>query len=163
MKKAIVPVASAAGFQQALQKMAALCSTAEHCESEIREKLTRAGLSTDDADRVIDRLYDEGFLNTERYCRAFVRDKFRYARWGRIKIAQALRLKRLPDSDIRLAIEEELPEADYQALLAHLIQQKANTLPSDLDAYTRRGKLIRFALSRGFTMDEAIDAVGDGN
>ena len=141
--------------------MAALCSVAEHCESEIREKLVRAGISTDDADRIIDRLYDEDFINTGRYCRAFVRDKFRFARWGRLKIGQALRLKHLPDNDIRQAIDEELPAAEYHALLEHLIQQKADTLPSDLDAYTRRGRLIRFALSRGFTMNEALEAVGD--
>lgn len=141
--------------------MAALCSTAEHCESEVREKLTRAGISTADADRIIDRLYDEDFLNTERYCRAFVRDKFRYARWGRVKIGQALRMKRLPDNEIRRAIDEELSTPEYQALLEHLIQQKDRTLPDDLDDYARRAKLIRFALSRGFNMDEALSVVGD--
>ena len=148
-------------FQQALQKMAALCSTAEHCESEIREKLSRAGMGADDADRIIDRLYDEDFINTERYCHAFVRDKFRHARWGRVKIEQALRQKKLPGSDIRQALEEELPETDYHDLLRHLIQQKADTLPADTDAYARRAKLFRFALARGFTMSEALEAVDD--
>lgn len=148
-------------FQQALQKMAALCSTAEHCESELREKLSRAGMGADDIDRIIDRLYDEGFINTTRYCHAFVRDKFRHARWGRVKIEQGLRLKQLPGNDIRQALEEELPETDYHDLLRHLILQKASTLPPDADAYARRAKLIRFALARGFTMSEALEAVGD--
>lgn len=147
-------------YDQALQKMAALCSQAEHCESELREKLARAGIGTGDADRIIDYLYDEGYINNERYCRAFVRDKFNYAHWGRIKIGQALRLKHLPDALVRQALDEEMPHEAYHALLQRLLRQKDSTLPADTDAYSRRAKLIRFALGRGFTLDEVLDAVG---
>jgi anaerobic ribonucleoside-triphosphate reductase activating protein len=41
--------------------MAALCSTSEHCESEIREKLSRAGLESCDIERIIDHLVDDNF------------------------------------------------------------------------------------------------------
>ena len=133
--------------------MAAFCSISEHCESEVRERLQKAGVSPDEADRIVDYLFDEQYLDAARYCRAFSRDRLRFAHWGRIKIQQALRLKGLPDADIRQALEE-LPEDEYLSILRSILQQKWRTLPDNDDAYTLRGKLIRFATGRGFTMDE---------
>ena len=66
-------------YEQALGRMAALCSTAEHCESEIREKLQRAALTETDIQRIVDYLYDEQYMDTARYCRAFAHDRLRFA------------------------------------------------------------------------------------
>lgn len=44
--------------------------------------------------RIIDRLVVEKFIDEERYCRAFVNDKFRFAKWGKMKITQALYMKK---------------------------------------------------------------------
>ena len=136
--------------------MAAFGSISEHCESEVRGRLQKAGVSPDEADRIVDYLYDEQYLDAARYCRAFSRDRLRFAHWGRIKIQQALRLKGLPDADIRQALEE-LPEDEYLSILRSILQQKRRSLPDDEDAYTLRGKLIRFATGRGFTMDEILE------
>lgn len=136
--------------------MAAFCSISEHCESEVRERLQKAGVSPDEADRIVDYLYDEQYLDAARYCRAFSRDRLRFAHWGRVKIQQALRLKGLPDADIRQALEE-LPEDEYLSILRSILQQKRRSLPDDEDAYTLRGKLIRFATGRGFSMDEILE------
>lgn len=147
-------------FEESYSRMAALCSISEHCESEIREKLQKAAVSDDDAQRIIDDLYREGFLDTARYCRAFSRDKLRFDHWGRVKIQQALRMKGLPDEDIRealCALDEELGD-DYTAILRSTLDQKNRTL-HDTDNYIRRGKLIRFAASRGFTIDEILEAL----
>lgn len=133
--------------------MAAFCSISEHCESEVRERLQKAGVSPDESDRIVDYLYDEQYLDAARYCRAFSRDRLRFAHWGRVKIQQALRLKGLPDGDIRPALAE-LPAEEYQSILRSILQQKRRSLPDDEDAYTLKGKLIRFATGRGFTMDE---------
>jgi len=145
-------------FDEGLSRMAALCSVSEHCESEVREKLQKVAMPAADIQRIVDRLYDDDYLNTARYCRAFSRDKLRFAHWGRIKIQQALRMKGLPDADIRQALndlDEELGE-EYRSILEEALEQKSRTL-HDEDDYTRRGKLIRFAASRGFTPDEILD------
>ena len=144
-------------FEQALSRMAALCSASEHCESEIREKLQKAAMSDSDIERIVARLYDEQYLDTARYCRAFAHDRLRFARWGRLKIQQALRMKRLPNADISDALQE-LPENEYRQALNETIAQKERSL-HDEDSFTRRGKLMRFAASRGFTADEIMDAL----
>lgn len=144
--------------EEALSRMTALCSTAEHCESDVRERLQRAALVDADIDSIIDYLYKENYLNTARYCTAFSRDKLRFARWGRIKIGQALRQRRLPQQDIDNALDA-LPEDEYEEICEGVMAQKARTLRSGEDTYTRRNKLLRFALGRGFTMDEALRAM----
>ena len=142
-------------FTTALSRMAALCSISEHCESEIREKLQRVDMTEADIQRVVDQLYDEQYLDTERYCRAFANDKLRFAHWGRLKIQQALRMKGLPDSDIRQALDE-LPEEEYENVLSSLVRQKLRSI-HDEDEYTRRGKLVRFLAGRGFAINEVLD------
>ena len=144
-------------YEQALGRMAALCSTAEHCESEIREKLQRAALLETDIQRIVDYLYDEQYMDTARYCRAFAHDRLRFAHWGRVKIQQALRQRGLPDNDIRQALAD-LPADEYCRVLEELLEQKARSLHEE-DDYTRRGKLIRFAAGRGFTIDEVLHAL----
>lgn len=144
-------------FETAYNKMAALCSASEHCESDVRERLRKAAISVNVVDEVVDRLYADGFLDVARYCRAFAHDRLRFARWGRMKIAQALRVKGLPDADIREAVEA-LPEEEYRAALHATLEQKGRAL-TDADDYTRRGKLMRFAAARGFTPGEITDAL----
>lgn len=144
-------------YEQALGRMAALCSTAEHCESEIREKLQRAALTETDIQRIVDYLYDEQYMDTARYCRAFAHDRLRFAHWGRVNIQQSLRQRGLPESDIRHALDD-LPSDEYSRVLEGLLEQKARSL-HDEDDYTRRGKLIRFAAGRGFTIDEVLHAL----
>ena len=75
---------------EALNRVAAYCSTAEHCRAEIAEKLQRWGIAYDAIDRIINRLEQEKYIDEERFCRAFINDKYRFAKWGKMKIGQAL-------------------------------------------------------------------------
>lgn len=146
-------------FETALSRMAAFCSTSEHCESEVRTKLEKADMADEDIQRVVDRLYEEQYLDTTRYCRAFSRDKLRFDHWGRVKIQQALRMKGLPESDIRVALQA-LPEDEYWQILADVLAQKKRSLRQE-DEYTLRGKLMRFAAGRGFTLEEILSSLSD--
>ena len=134
--------------EQALSRMTALCSTAEHCEADIRRKLQRTDLTADDMQAVIDRLYADGYLDTRRYCRAYANDQMRFAHWGRQKIAAALRSKQLPEADIDEALAL-LPDDEHNALLARLLRDKLRHTPQPT-----RQKLVRYAIGRGFTYDE---------
>lgn len=144
-------------YDEALGRMSALCSTGEHCESDVRQRLQRADVIEADIDRIIDYLYKEDYINDARYCLAFSRDKLRFQHWGRVKIEQALRLKGLPKASIAAALDE-LPQDEYEAILENALQQKARSIKAD-NAYTLRNKLLRFAIGRGFTMDESLRAI----
>lgn len=132
-------------------KAEAYCSVVERCESEVEAKLDQWGASPEYKTRIMAHLCQERYLDAHRFCEAFVRDKYRFNQWGRVKIVQALRLKRLPTAAIAEGLEA-IDEAEYRCLLMDLLQQKRKGIKARSD-YERDGKLIRFALGRGFEMD----------
>ena len=124
---------------EALSKVAGYCSTAEHCRAEISEKLQRWGLPYDAIDRILKRLEDEKYIDEERFCRAFVNDKYRFAKWGKVKIAQALQMKKVSYNVCRRFLNE--------------LAAKRKSVHAE-NEYELNGKLMRFALSRGFEMKD---------
>lgn len=131
--------------------MSSLCASSEHCLHEMSEKMRRWGTPDDERQRILERLVSEKFVDEARYSRAFVADKLNYNKWGRMKIRQALAMKRIPD-DIAEAALSEIDDEEYAAILAPLIKAKRKSVKAASD-YELNGKLIRFAMGRGFTMD----------
>ena len=128
------------------------CSSAERCPCEVERKLMQWGADKEAAGRILASLREDRFLDTTRYCRAFVRDKYRFARWGRTKIIQALRMKHLPPEDIAAGLDS-IDEEEYRSILDTLLRQKQKQL-ADKDSHDLGLKLIRFAMGKGFTLDE---------
>ena len=137
--------------QDAYLQLAALCAQAEHCEQEIRDKMKRWEIDKTVQDRVLQRLIKERYIDNERYARAFVKDKIRYNKWGRRKVQQALWMKHI-DQDIQQRVLDEIDEKEYLDVLRPLLKQKRKSIKADSD-YELNQKLVRFALSRGFTFD----------
>ncbi len=69
-------------------------------------------------------LEQEGFVDDERYARAYVRGKFRINGWGRLKIRNGLRAKLIDSSLIETAIKEEINEEEYMELLKKILSSK---------------------------------------
>ena len=137
--------------QEAYLQLAAICAQAEHCEQEMRDKMKRWELDETVQNRIIDRLTKERYIDHERYARAFVKDKIRYNKWGRRKVQQALWMKRI-DNDIQQRVLDEIDEKEYLDVLRPLLKQKRKSIKAESD-YELNQKLVRFALSRGFTFD----------
>ena len=137
--------------QEAYLQLAAICAQTEHCEQEMRDKMKRWELDETVQNRIIDRLTKERYIDHERYARAFVKDKIRYNKWGRKKVQQALWMKRI-DNDIQQRVLDEIDEKEYLDVLRPLLKQKRKSIKAESD-YELNQKLVRFALSRGFTFD----------
>lgn len=138
--------------KEVLNKAAAYCAAAERCCSEVRSKLSSWGVPDDGKSKITELLLRENYIDENRYCRSFINDKFRFNKWGRMKIAQMLRYKGIAPEIIR----EQLlliDETEYRQTLSELIRSKRKSVKSR-DAYQLSGKLIRFALGRGFEMAE---------
>ena len=135
-------------FNEALQKAAAYCSLSEKCEYEVKEKLRTWDVSNTDVAKVIDQLRHDDFINDARYCTYYTRDKYRFNRWGKIKIGMMLRSKQLPEEEITNALAQ-IDEAEYEEALVVILQTKLKSLTYKFE-YEKQGKLFRFAQSRGF-------------
>lgn len=133
-------------------KAEAYCAAAERCPADVQAKLSQWGSDEPTAAAVMAHLFQERYLDESRYCVAFVRDKYRFNQWGRLKIVQALRMKRLPDEAIDTGLQE-INEEEYTGLLRQLLRQKEKSIRTAND-YERRAKLMRYAAGKGFTVDE---------
>lgn len=138
--------------EKALAKLTALCARAEYCTGDMEDKMRRWGLSGDDIKENISYLVANKYVDNARYCQAFVNDKIAYNHWGRRKIEQALWMKRVPES-VSAPILDAVPEEDYINVLKPLIASKSATVKAESD-YERQMKLMKFALGRGFSIDE---------
>ncbi len=137
--------------QGAYLQLAQLCARSEHCQHDLTEKMRRWEMSDEAQARVMQRLVSERYVDDERYARAFVRDKISYNKWGRRKVEQALWQKRI-DDDIRQRVLSEVDDEEYLSVLRPLLKQKRRSTKAESD-YELNRKLVRFALSRGFTYD----------
>jgi regulatory protein len=137
--------------QQALSRLAAECSKAEHCSGEMLEKMYRWGLSEEAQARIMAYLTDHQYIDDERFTHSFVSDKIKYNKWGRRKIEQALYQKRIPE-DIAAAVLDTVPDSAYVAILKPLLLNKQKSVSAQTD-YERWMKLFKFAIGRGFSPD----------
>jgi len=138
-------------YESALKRAAALCSSQEQCSSHMREKLKSWNVSQEDAQRIIDLLIKEKFLDDQRYATFYVRDKFRFNGWGKIKLTVMLGQKKIPKPIIEEALNQIDPEL-YKQTCERLISAKAATL-KESNQFKRKGKLFRYAAQRGFESD----------
>ncbi len=138
--------------EQALARLTALCASAEHCTGEMIDKMTKWEIPEEAQARIMEHLVSNKYVDDERYCRAFVHDKMEYNHWGRRKIEQALYVKHV-DKAIQTKVLDEIPDSDFIDILRPLLDQKRRQTRADND-YEMNIKLMRFAASRGFTIDQ---------
>lgn len=144
--------------QEAYLKLSALCAMSEQCCYDVMKKMKRWEVADEVAERVVAKLVKEKFIDEERFARAFVRDKFRYNHWGRIRIEQELKMRKIAAKHIEAGLEE-LKEEDNMDVLRQLLEKKRPSVKGK-NEYEIKGKLIRFALGKGFAMDDIMKVVG---
>lgn len=133
---------------EAYSKMAQLCSRSEQCSADIRKKMVAYEIMDELVDEIISKLKEDKFLDDERYVKAYVSDKFRLNKWGRIKMRYYLKSKGLSDDLIEIGLNE-IKEDQYKKALISTLKEKAKKIKSD-NKYEKMGQIIRFAQSRGF-------------
>lgn len=135
-------------YKASLSKAMALCSRREYSPEDIRLKLQSWGMGENDTGRVIEILIKENFLNENRFAEAFVKDKFNYNKWGKVKIAAHLKMKKIPSCIIRSALDC-IDDEIYRKTLSDLIVSHRRSVKAK-NQYDLKGKLLRFGLSKGF-------------
>lgn len=143
----------------ALLRAQALCSRGEHCEADVRAKLSAWGIDYAQINIIIASLISEDFINHSRYATAFARDKYRFNGWGRQKIIQALRAKRIEDNLINNALLE-INDNEYDDAMQHALNAKAKQLRGK-EPRLARASLIRFAASRGYEPAKFFPLISD--
>jgi regulatory protein len=134
--------------QQAREKIQGYCAYQERSHEEVRNKLFQFGISSSDADEIITALILDGFLNEERFAKAYAGGKFRMKKWGRLKIENALGKKGVSKNCIRSGLKE-IDEGDYVITLRQILEGKADNIEEE-NLYVKRDKLSQFAILKGY-------------
>lgn len=137
--------------KQAKLKMESFCAYQERAQKEVRDKLYTWGLHSEDVENIIAELITENFLNEERFAKAFVRGKFRIKKWGKVKIIQHLKAKRISSPLIKIALRE-IDLDEYEENLDTLIQKKIGS-PAGSLSLAEKAKLMRYLQSKGYEND----------
>jgi regulatory protein len=144
---------------EAISKIYRYCAYQERAHQEVKNKLFEYGLRSGEVDEILARLITEGFLNEERYAKAFAGGKFRMMKWGRLKIQRELETMGLTAKCIARGLSEIDPR-DYSKTLSFLLKKKsAQTVEADI--FKKKNKLARFAIGKGYEPDLVWAAINE--
>lgn len=143
---------------KALEKLMAYCSKMERCEFDVKQKLYFWGIDTKKSQEVLERLKNEGFINNDRYIEAYIRGKYYYNKWGKVKIRFNLKLKGYDENDIVEPLDSFFDNIDYEQMIYEQLDRKNRSLIID-DEYQRKSKLIQFGQSRGYETEISLSCV----
>lgn len=135
-----------------LEKIRHYCAYQERCHSEVRTKLLELSVYGNDLEEVISLLIADDFLNEERFARSYCRGKFRLKHWGKKKITQSLKFKKISDYCIRKGLSE-IDEEEYIKTLEKLFKKKEQELSHENNIWIKKKKIKDFLNQRGFEPD----------
>jgi len=140
--------------EQAFSRVARICAQKEYCSYDVRRKLTRMNLPDQTVEKIIGRLKKDKFIDEDRFARSFIHDKLRFNKWGKRKIELSLRQKQLP-ADLIAKAFSHFSDASLNESLLPLLEKKRATIKGRSE-YEKNGKLIRYGLGRGFSMNDIL-------
>lgn len=151
--------------EKALERLQVLCSKKEVCSGQVRKKLQEWSMKNvrdgkdpfpDNAvSAIICRLVEDKFVDDARFAEAYVRDKARFSKWGKVKISYNLRALGISGEVVHCALENNSGLFSEEQLEA-LLKKKWSMLHNGDAPEKKKEKLLRFALGRGFGYDQII-------
>jgi regulatory protein len=131
-----------------LSKARGYCAYQERCISEVSGKLREWKVGQQRADKIIEQLIREDYLNEERFARSFAGGKFRINHWGKTRIIYELERRQVPDLIIQIGLEE-IEDEEYTGTLKEILQRKNREL-REPDPFKRKQKLITYGIQKGY-------------
>lgn len=142
--------------KKVLARLQAQCSKREYCSRDILAKAVKLlEGDVEAASRVLASLVEDKYVSDLRYASAFAREKSSIQGWGKVKIAYMLSAKGISRDTINEAFED-IDDDSASRKLENVIRVKYRLLADDPQC---KIKLLRFALSRGYSYDEVRSVV----
>ncbi len=141
----------------ALSKIESWCAYQERCQQETRDKLYSWGLWSEAVENIIVELISRNFLNEERFAIAYAGGKFRMMKWGKQKIKNELKKRKISDAIIRKALKE-IGEDDYENTLEKTLAGRWK-LEKEKHPLKKKLKVMRYMISRGYETDAVHESI----
>lgn len=131
------------------------------CEKEIREYLKKKNVEDDLVNDIIDKLKNDGYLNSDVYIKAYIYDNFNINNIGPLKIKRELISLGFNEEQI----DEEISKLDRNDILIKLnrmIDKKINQT-KNYSGYILRKKIIEYFKDKGFELSDIEDILNNKN
>lgn len=135
-------------IKDATQKIENFCAYQERCHEEVVAKLRSMKMDSDEIDQIMVHLIAKNFLNEERFACSFARGKHRIKKWGKIRIVNELKFRKISQYNINTALKEITPE-EY-AITFHKLAENHWELMRENNVLKKRKKFCDFLLRKGF-------------
>ncbi|MCF8322650.1 MAG: RecX family transcriptional regulator [Flavobacterium sp.] len=135
-------------LKEAQQKIEHFCAYQERCHEEVISKLIGMKMDSDEIDQIMVHLITENFLNEERFACSFARGKHRIKHWGKIRISNELKFKKIAQTIIKKALQQISPE-EYLVTFHTLANRHWDAI-RETNTIKKRKKFCDFLLRKGF-------------
>ncbi|WP_298395302.1 regulatory protein RecX [Flavobacterium sp.] len=133
------------------------CSYQERCHIEVSEKLRSFILNSNERDHIIVHLIESNFLNEERFASIFSISKFHQKKWGKIRIKNELKARKISDYLVTKALKE-IPADEYETTFDHLAEKHWETI-TESNALKKRKKFCDYLLRKGWESERVYEKV----
>lgn len=148
-------------FDDALNRMRKYCAYQERCVQECKQKLYNWGYWGDEADLIINQLFDENYLDEGRFAVAYLRGKFFYKYWGKQRIVFELKSRKISAYNIKLALKEISDEAYKKAIMYLYSKKKKDYEGKGLKQYQLNIKIKNFIVQKGYEYNIVNELIGE--
>ena len=148
---------SNSSVEEIVHKLESYCAYQERCHVEVAEKLRGFKLSESERNQIMVRLIEHNYLNEERFASLFTISKFHQKKWGKIRIKNELKARRISDFLISKSLKE-IPSEEYQDTFHTLAEKHWDTLV-EKNAIKKRKKYCDFLLRKGWESELIYEKV----
>lgn len=141
---------------QAWAKAQRYCAYQERCHAEVKDKLYSFGIAMSDVEEITSKLIEEGFLNEERFAKAYAGGKFRVKKWGKVKILYGLKAKGISAYCIKQGMNE-IDDVLYYEQLKSLVYKRWDEMKKEKHPLLRKNKTGSYLIAKGYEPDLVWD------
>lgn len=138
-------------IEEITHKLEYYCSYQERCHIEVMEKLKSFVLSADDRNTIIVHLITHNFLNEERFAHEFTIGKFHQKKWGKKRISNELKARKISSFLIRQSLAA-INEEEYENTF-HTLAEKIWLITTESNSLKKQKKVCDYLLRKGFESD----------
>lgn len=144
-------------IKTAIPKIEHYCAYQERCHEEVVQKLRSMKMDSDEIDAIIVHLIASNFLNESRFACSFARGKHRIKHWGKIRIVNELKFRKISQYNINLALKEITTE-EYEATFHNLAERNWESI-RESNPLKKRKKFCDYVLRKGFESNLVYEKV----
>ena len=134
--------------KEATKRIHSYCAIQDRCQWDVERKMKEWGISDEIIENILTDLILDKFVDEERFSESFCRGKFRIKRWGKVKIKNELKIKKISNNCIDRGLLQ-IEKKEYMKVLKDLYIKKRDSL-KDTNQFIRKGKIAKHLQQKGF-------------